>query len=58
MREIKKRNNLENNEDLKSIDFSLSYTISTNRDKEINSIETNIYTDANIINKSELIKEK
>ena len=58
LREIKKRNNLENNEDLKSIDFSLSYTISTNRDKEINSIETNIYTDANIINKSELIKEK
>ena len=58
LREIKKRNNFENNEDLKSIDFSLSYTISTNRDKEINSIETNIYTDANIINKSELIKEK
>ena len=58
LREIKKRNNLENNEDLKSIDFSLSYTISTNRDKEINSIETNLYTDANIINRSELIKEK
>jgi len=58
LRDIKKRNNLENNEELKSIDFSLSYTISTNRDKEINSIETNIYTDANIINKSELIKEK
>ena len=43
---------------MKSIDFSLSYTISTIRDKEIGSIETNINTVTNLISKSEFIKEK
>ena len=54
-KEIKRRGNIENNDDMNSIDFSLTYTISTNRDKEINSIETNINTDTNAINKSEFI---
>jgi hypothetical protein len=38
-----------------SIDFSLSYTNSTLRDKENGSIETNINTETNMINKSEFI---
>ena len=54
----KKIKKIENEDDLKSIDFSLSYTISTIRDKEIGSIETNINTVTNLINKSENIKEK
>ena len=54
-KEIKRRGNIENNDDMNSIDFSLTYTISTNRDKEINSIENNINTDTNAINKSEFI---
>ena len=54
----KKIKKIENEDDMKSIDFSLSYTISTIRDKEIGSIETNINTVTNLINKSEHIKEK
>jgi hypothetical protein len=58
LNEIKNKRNIENIDDMKSIDFSLSYTISTIRDKEIGSIETNINTVTNLINKSEFIKEK
>ena len=54
----KDKKNIDNEEDMKSIDFSLSYTISTIRDKEIGSIETNINTVTNLINKSEFIKDK
>ena len=53
------KKNDENEDDMKSIDFSLSYTLSTIRDKEIGSIETNLNTVTNLIsNKSEFIKEK
>ena len=58
LNEIKNKRNIENIDDMKSIDFSLSYTISTIRDKEIGSIETNINTVTNLISKSEFIKEK
>ena len=50
-----KKTNTENSDDMLSIDFSLSYTNSTHRDKENGSNETNINNDTNTINKSEFI---
>ena len=55
---INKKNNTENTDDMSSIDFSLTYTISTHRDKENGSNETNINNDTKTINKSEFINIK
>ena len=62
-KELKMKNEINNKKtntdisdgEMVSIDFSLSYTNSTLRDKENGSIETNIYTETNMINKSEFI---
>jgi hypothetical protein len=50
-----KKINTDISDEMVSIDFSLSYTNSTLRDKENGSIETNINTETNMINKSEFI---